>query len=79
MADIDPAPELHDSTLEEEIELLGDLLEAVAQAHSPLGQAEVDQALGVDGSHDGAHHDGAPRGHREPARPPFIRGGAGRA
>lgn len=41
-------PELRDAVLEQEIELLADLMDAVARAGRPLGQSEVDQALGVD-------------------------------
>ena len=39
--------ELHDSVLEQEIELLGDLIDAVAAAGHPLCQSEIDDALGV--------------------------------
>lgn len=39
--------ELHDSALEQEIELLADLIDAVATAGRPLCQAEVDLALGL--------------------------------
>jgi hypothetical protein len=39
--------ELHDTVLEQEIELLADLIDAVAKAGHPLCQSEVDHALGV--------------------------------
>lgn len=39
--------ELHDTVLEQEIELLADLIDAVATAGHPLCQSEVDHALGV--------------------------------
>ncbi|WP_270889967.1 hypothetical protein [Pedococcus sp. 5OH_020] len=48
MAEIDPYPELHDPAMEEEIELLADLMEAVTEAGCPLRQHEVDHALGVE-------------------------------
>lgn len=43
----DADEELHDAALEQEIELLADLIDAVASAGHPLCQAEVDLALGL--------------------------------
>jgi hypothetical protein len=40
--------ELRDAVLEQEIELLADLMDAVALAGHPLGQSEIDEVLGVD-------------------------------
>jgi hypothetical protein len=39
--------ELDDTALRQEIELLGELIETVAEAGHPLCQAEVDRALHV--------------------------------
>lgn len=41
----DPRGELNDSTLNEEIELLAELMEAVTQAGHQLYEAEIDCAL----------------------------------
>ncbi|HEV7147211.1 MAG TPA: hypothetical protein VGN48_09465 [Pedococcus sp.] len=45
--------ELHDTALEQEIELLAELIDAVAEAGRPLCQAEVDLALGLTGQPTG--------------------------
>jgi hypothetical protein len=41
----DPLDELSDRALQQEIELLGDLIEALAGADHPLCEAEIDRAL----------------------------------
>lgn len=47
MAPIDPAERLNDDVLQEEIDLLGQVMEAATRAGRPLCDAEVDAALGV--------------------------------
>jgi hypothetical protein len=44
---VSPQDELRDTVLQQEIELLGDLIETVAGADHPLGQAEIDRALHI--------------------------------
>ena len=41
----DPLDELRDRALQQEIELLGDLIETLAGADHPLCEAEIDRAL----------------------------------
>jgi hypothetical protein len=43
--EMSPLEELSDTVLRQEIELLGDVIETVANADHPLGQAEIDRAL----------------------------------
>jgi hypothetical protein len=45
--EVDPLEELSDTVLRQEIELLGDLIETVADADHPLCQAEIDRALHI--------------------------------
>jgi hypothetical protein len=47
MVSAEPPSELQDAALASEIELLSDLIEAVAQAGRQLSPAEIDGALGV--------------------------------
>ena len=42
--------DLLDTALQEEIELLGRVLETAAQVDHPLHEPELDRALGVDGA-----------------------------
>lgn len=58
-------PEVTDEVLGEEIELLGALMSAAAQAPEPLSDAEVDVVLGVPTEQPG----GGPEGDR-PTGPP---------
>jgi hypothetical protein len=51
---VGPGGELDDTALHQEIELLGELIEKVAGADHPLGQAEIDEALQVRGASDGS-------------------------
>lgn len=47
--------ELYDGSLIREIELLAELIEAVARAGRPLSESEIDHALNVERSLDNAH------------------------
>ena len=42
-----PDPDLTDQVLGSEIELLADLIDAASHACSPLGQDQIDAALGI--------------------------------
>lgn len=48
---LDRADDLHDLALEEEITLLGRVMDAVADVKRQLKTAEVDRALGVSARH----------------------------
>lgn len=51
----DLGAELDDAALRQEIELLAELIEAVARAGRPLHQSEIDHALQVNSSPHDAH------------------------
>ena len=47
ISQVSPGEELNDTTLSQEIEFLGELMERLAKADHPLCQAEIDDALQV--------------------------------
>jgi hypothetical protein len=56
MVAMEPTPELQDPVLLAEIDLLCDLIEAVAHANGPLTKSEIDDALRVGDDSVSAHH-----------------------
>ncbi len=59
MAVIDPYEAPHDGALQNEIELLADLMVAVAQQDRHLGLHEVDRALGLPAEADASQSSSA--------------------